>query len=110
MILISSRSPAPTRGAQHFTGNFEQLWQSGLTGFSCLQAARDVRAFYSDYELGNYDEIILRFGLKNQTQIPFLYGYIEHMIDAFLSQGSDYKNIALGSLMQRSINNTYSLI
>ena len=69
-----------------------------------------MRAFYSDYELGNYDEIILRFGLKNQTQIPFLYGYIEHMIDAFLSQGSDYKNIALGSLMQRSINNTYSLI
>ena len=69
-----------------------------------------MRAFYSLYEVGNFNEIMLRFELTNETQIKFLFCYIDHMIDAFLSQGSDYKNIALGSLMQKSINNSYSLI
>ena len=69
-----------------------------------------MRAFYSLYELGNNDELMLRFEFSNHTQIPFMYQYIEHIIDAFLSQGSDYKNIALGTLMQKSINNSYSLI
>ena len=69
-----------------------------------------MRAFYSLYELGNIEEIKLRFEMTNQTQISFVYAYIEHMIDSFLSQGSDYQNIALGTLMQKSINNSYSLI
>ena len=32
------------------------------------------------------------------------------MVDNFLCQGGDYRNIALGTLVQKSLNNSYTLI
>ena len=87
-----------------------KLLDQSVESYQSLLNSDNMRAFYSLYELGNTDELMLRFEFSNHTQIPFMYQYIEHIIDAFLSQGSDYKNIALGSLMQKSLNNSYSLI
>ena len=40
----------------------------------------------------------------------YMYSYLNSMVAKFLSQGSDYTNIALGSLVQKSLNNSYSFI
>ena len=46
-----------------------------------------------------YSGIQLRFDLGSVAQIDFVYAYLESMIDNFLSQGTDYTNVALGTLV-----------
>ena len=43
------------------------LLEQNVESYQSLLNTDNMRAFYSDYELGNFDEIILRFGLKNET-------------------------------------------
>ena len=77
----------------------QKILEQNVESYQSLLNSDNMRAFYSMYEIGNYDEIMTRFEFTNKTQIPFMYNYIEHMIEAFLCQGSSYQNIALGSLM-----------
>lgn len=69
-----------------------------------------MREFYSMYGIGDYDGITLRFGFNSNDQIDFVMAYLEDMATSFLSQGADYSNVALGSVISRSIFSSYRLI
>jgi len=37
-------------------------------------------------------------------------GYLEHIVDVFLLESGPIENIAMGSLVERTLNNSYSVL
>ena len=48
--------------------------------------------------------IMSRFELTSYEQVDAMYSYINSMVEDFLKQGSNYNNIAFGSLIQKAMN------
>ena len=51
-----------------------------------------------------------RFKLSSIEQVDAFYDYIEYAVKKFFRQDSDYNNIAMGSLMQKSMNTSFSVL
>ena len=77
----------------------KEILLQDVESYQSLLNTDNMREFYSMYGVGDYSGIQLRFDLGSVAQIDFVYAYLESMIDDFLSQGTDYTNVALGTLV-----------
>ena len=69
-----------------------------------------MRDFLDFYSTKRYNHIMSRFKLSSIEQVDAFYDYIEYAVKKFFRQDSDYNNIAMGSLMQKSMNTSFSVL
>ena len=69
-----------------------------------------MREFLDFYGNRRYNQIMNRFNFSSVDQVDAFYDYIEFAVKKFFRQDSDYNNIAMGSLMQKSMNTSFVLL
>jgi len=77
----------------------KEILLQDVESYQSLLNTDNMREFYSMHDAGDYSGIMLRFDLASAVQADLLYEYLEKMIEQFLSQGTDYTNVALGTLV-----------
>ena len=95
---------------QFNTAESEELLNRDFESTKSLLNSDNQKRFKDLYDANDYDSIREQFGLKYDKQIELMNGYLNFIHHNWLQQGRHYDNIAMGTLVQKSLNNSYSFI
>ena len=88
------------------TTSFERNVDSSTTFFN----THNMRRFYQSYDALDTSTMETMFGFSSWDQVEYAHAYFENAIENFLQQGATYDVIALSSLMNTGLNNTFGFL
>jgi hypothetical protein len=70
----------------------------------------NIRAFMKGYLEGEYANLQTRYGFRDADQCEYFYNYLQYLIKNLLLNNAPIENIAMGGLVERTLNQTYAAL
>jgi hypothetical protein len=69
-----------------------------------------MRAFFKQYQEKQFTNLQTRFGFTSPAQCDYFYQYLGYLVENQLLNNGPIENIAMGGLVERTLNQTYSAL
>jgi hypothetical protein len=86
------------------------MYKQDLSSYNTLLNVQNVRYLYMQYAQKNYQNIMTRFVFNSTEQVDAFMEYCDYMVDTFLFQGTNEEITAVGSLLSKQTNATFTYL